>query len=258
MTIFNVSYDYHKTKNSRICLIFLHAWTYNKSSWKEVYKDLKKDYSILSFDFIGHGESDKPLDKKYHTLEYQSRVLDYLKTKLDIKKFVLIGHSLGGMVAIHHELTRKASSGLVLLSSSSNLKMRKYVINHPILKKYKDSILKKINIVYKKEAVDLTKNKNSLLHTYFDGLKNTPIPIVVSFLEEIMQADYSQKIKNITKPCLIIHGKKDFLIPYSDSILMSARIKTSKIFLIDEANHFPNITHPQIVGEKIRVFLKDL
>lgn len=56
-----------------------------------------QNFSILAFDFVGFGESQKPVNFSY-TLEDQLKIATELIKFLHISKFHIIGHSLGGMV----------------------------------------------------------------------------------------------------------------------------------------------------------------
>ncbi len=86
--------------NSKPVLVLLHGFAMGLDSWKHQIDHFKKDYSILAFDMRGHGKSDAPKDKKYYGLE---RFLDDINTitgDVGVKKFYLMGFSLGGSIAL--------------------------------------------------------------------------------------------------------------------------------------------------------------
>lgn len=78
-------------------IIFIHGWSESKNTFKKLTEILSKKYRCISIDLPGFGESE-PLENV--TLEKVSRVLEKLILKLGIKKYNLVGHSLGGAVTL--------------------------------------------------------------------------------------------------------------------------------------------------------------
>ena len=76
-------------------LVFLHGLAGNSRTWELQFKRFADQYRVTAWDAPGYGTSDLvDLDIKAY-----SDVLDLFTTKIGIKKFVLIGHSMGGIVA---------------------------------------------------------------------------------------------------------------------------------------------------------------
>jgi pimeloyl-ACP methyl ester carboxylesterase len=89
---------YKKWSDGGPPLIFLHGVTSSSASWDLVAPRFARDFTTLALDLRGHGASSKP-DRGYHwSGDYAADVLEFVQTRLNAPA-VLIGHSLGAMVA---------------------------------------------------------------------------------------------------------------------------------------------------------------
>ena len=107
------------SNGSGIPLLFLHGTGCDSADWTSVTERLPQNQRYITLDFRGHGQSSTPTDP--FTIE--NLVDDVLKLVdfLSIPKLVLVGHSLGGMVAM--EIAKRSSSviGLILLEGWTSL-----------------------------------------------------------------------------------------------------------------------------------------
>jgi pimeloyl-ACP methyl ester carboxylesterase len=78
-------------------LIFLHGILRNWRTFYPLYEGLKDQAGLVAMDLRGHGKSDRA--QSYRIMDYVEDVLTLLRLRRE-KKFVLYGHSLGGMVAL--------------------------------------------------------------------------------------------------------------------------------------------------------------
>ena len=81
----------------------------------------RKDYHVLSLDLRGHGDSEHVEPPQYFYEDYAADVNKAVEA-LDLKDFVLIGHSMGGMVSLLYSATYPGRvSKLVIVDTSVNL-----------------------------------------------------------------------------------------------------------------------------------------
>jgi pimeloyl-ACP methyl ester carboxylesterase len=78
-------------------LIFLHYWGGSIRSWEPVIRDLSKDQRCIAIDFRGWGKSSR--DAKDYDVGTLADDVAAIIHKLGPKKFVILGHSMGGKVA---------------------------------------------------------------------------------------------------------------------------------------------------------------
>ena len=100
-------------------LLFLHGTGCDTSDWAPVIERLPCEQRCLALDFRGHGQTSVPTQR--FTLADLADDVRHLADHLGLEKFVIVGHSLGGMVAM--EMARRSSRvvGLVLLEGWTSL-----------------------------------------------------------------------------------------------------------------------------------------
>lgn len=80
-------------------IVALHGLQGNQSVYESLFtRDVFSEFSILTMDFVGFGDSDKPSDFEY-TLQNQAKVVCAVLEKKKIVKLALVGHSFGAMVS---------------------------------------------------------------------------------------------------------------------------------------------------------------
>ncbi|BAC69457.1 hypothetical protein AQJ43_07790 [Streptomyces avermitilis] len=79
-------------------LVLIHGIGDSSATWAELIPDLARTHTVIAPDLLGHGASDKPR-ADYSVAAYANGVRDLLAS-LDIESATLVGHSLGGGVAM--------------------------------------------------------------------------------------------------------------------------------------------------------------
>lgn len=98
-------------------LVFLHYWGGTSRTWDNVIKALKSEVRSVAFDARGWGKSDRP-DSGYDIVSMADDVQGAIAA-LKLKKYVLVGHSMGGKVAQLLASRQPAGlTGLVLVAPS--------------------------------------------------------------------------------------------------------------------------------------------
>lgn len=100
-------------------LLFLHGTGCDSEDWMSVIDFLPSDQRNITIDFRGHGKSSVPSDP--FTLEDLATDVIHLIDTINPQRVVLVGHSLGGMVAISVAQRCPLVSGLVLLEGWTSL-----------------------------------------------------------------------------------------------------------------------------------------
>lgn len=99
-------------------LVFLHGFLENKNMWNPYLNFFASKYRVVSIDLLGHGKSENL--GYIHIMEDQADMVFALLSELRIRKATLIGHSMGGYVALAFgELYPDHLKGLVLINAST-------------------------------------------------------------------------------------------------------------------------------------------
>ena len=80
-------------------LVLVHGGRDQKRSWDRVAARLAKTYRVIAFDLRGHGESDWVSDGDYGVMDHVFD-LTSLVDQLELERFTLLGHSLGGNITL--------------------------------------------------------------------------------------------------------------------------------------------------------------
>ena len=98
-------------------LVFLHGMGSSSSTWDGVRALLADRYRVCAIDLLGHGRSPVPEDPAEYTRDRALADLDDALATLDAPA-VLVGHSLGGYLALAHVATRPGMArGIVVLNT---------------------------------------------------------------------------------------------------------------------------------------------
>ncbi len=99
-------------------LLVLHGYPFNTFEWKSVWKNLVKNYTVFTFDYLGMGFSDKPKNHSYSFQEH-CEIINFLIAHWGIKETHILSHDLG--VSIVQELLARD------LASQNGFKMQSVV-----------------------------------------------------------------------------------------------------------------------------------
>jgi pimeloyl-ACP methyl ester carboxylesterase/nicotinamidase-related amidase len=90
-------------------IIFLHGWCGDREYWKHQVEVFAADYRVVAIDQAGHGESGK--GRKAWTADGLAGDVEAVVKALSLKRVILVGHSMGGLVAL---LAAKQMPGTVV------------------------------------------------------------------------------------------------------------------------------------------------
>ena len=99
-------------------VVLIHGFLENSTMWNEITPEILKKNRVITIDLLGHGKSD--CLGYVHSMELFAETIAAILKHLRIRKSVLIGHSLGGYVALAYaEKHPQKVKGLCLMNSTS-------------------------------------------------------------------------------------------------------------------------------------------
>ena len=103
-------------------MVLIHGLGGNRDAWAELSKRMKKDHTVVSVDLPGHGDSSSmapPMKEGVADLDAIGSEIAKLIRKLKIEPVLLVGHSMGGGIAVRVALADpKAARGIILVDST--------------------------------------------------------------------------------------------------------------------------------------------
>jgi pimeloyl-ACP methyl ester carboxylesterase len=89
---------YHAEGSGEPALVFVHGWSCDRSHWAEQVTRFSADREVIALDLAGHGDSGR--DRKDWTIESLGGDVRAVVAALGLRRVILIGHSMGGPVAL--------------------------------------------------------------------------------------------------------------------------------------------------------------
>jgi pimeloyl-ACP methyl ester carboxylesterase len=238
--------NYFIDRKSDFFLIFLHGAGGDLNSWRNyIHFFSKKGYSTLAIDLRGHGFSDKPLNKKYYSMEKYARDVYSIIKKEKIKKFILIGHCFGGMIALTFtRLFSNFSEGIVLINSAYKVPFLRRVFKIRSLVYLIAGFLSNGKLFSRNRGHGHYNKSYSFgdlinFKRIFSDVKDTGIAALLLIYSSMFGFNERSILKKINQPVLIIYGERDKFFRKRFINRMNRLIKRSELFLISDSNHWP-------------------
>ncbi|WP_223701519.1 alpha/beta fold hydrolase [Sutcliffiella deserti] len=262
----NVFYEFHHDSTSGIStkptLVMIHGFLSSSFSFRRLIPLLTKEYTILAIDLPPFGKSEK--SKKFvYSYENLARVVILLLEKLFIKRTVLIGHSMGGQIALNvsnqkPELVEK----VVLLCSSGYLKRlpNSIVFSSKIPYFYlylkywlarKGPIQNLLNVVYDHSLID-----DEMIEGYVQPFYDDQIFHALTRMIRDREGDLAQEIlKKIETPSLLIWGEEDKVVPLEVGKRLNRDLPNSNLITYKKTGHLLPEEKPLHVCDNIINFI---
>ncbi len=288
ITIRGVDHYYQFTQNSSIdpskpVLVFIHGWLLSHTFWNPLIDLLKNQYTCLAYDLKGFGDSKLPQDKPIPTdlvsstplfsLEDYSYDLKELLTQLNIEKAWLIGHSLGGSVALWcADMCPKIVEGVICVNAGGGIylqeefnRFRKAGEN---LVKFRLSWLLNVpllDLVFARMMVKFPLARHWGKQRLKDFLGADASAAIGSLLESTTEEQVHylpQIVARLSKPVHFIAGKQDSVmeIQYVKHLASFHELfcdRQRNVHEIDDCGHFAMLEHTTKVYEYTLHIIKE-
>ncbi|TDD99847.1 alpha/beta fold hydrolase [Flavobacterium cellulosilyticum] len=201
-------------------VVLLHGFLENKSMWQNLAPELSLKHRVITIDLLGHGESE--CLGYVHSMEENAEVVRAVLSELRIRKVILVGHSMGGYVALAFaEMFPIMIKGLVLMNSTSKADSEARKTNRDraikaVKKDYAGFVRLSIANLFnpdnrEKLADEIEKVKKEAL--------KTPLQGVVASLEGMkIRKNREVLLHHTPYPKMLILGEKDPVLVYKDSL----------------------------------------
>lgn len=240
-------------------VILLHGYLESSEVWNGFEKNLAGSFRVISIDLPGHGLSD--IYSHTHTMEFMATVVRDLLGSLDIKKAFLIGHSLGGYVALAFlELYPDYLSGYCLFHSQpfedtpEAVEKRKREIL--IVEAGKKELMYPENVTKMYSTLNLEKFSEALRRSK-DIAARIPDDGIVAVLEGMMQRPSRLSYMEEGKvPCLWILGESDNYIPHDQ---IQSRVKlpeNASVVVLKNSGHMGFIEEQEKSLQVVKAFIE--
>jgi pimeloyl-ACP methyl ester carboxylesterase len=214
----NTSISYSDTGKGTT-IVLLHGFLENQSMWDNYIATFSKKNRVVTIDLLGHGATE--CLGYLHTMEDNADAVHAVLSELRIRKVILVGHSMGGYVALAFaELCPEYVKGLVLLNSTATADSEERKVNRDrAIRAVKQSF---VNFISLSISNLFSEGNRERLATEIEIVKNkalkTPLQGVVASLEGMKIRNDREVLLHLTTfPKLLVLGEKDPVLPHNET-----------------------------------------
>lgn len=229
-------------------VLFVHGNLASANWWVPIMELLQAQFDMVAVDLRGFGKS-QPSPAQVSLRDHAQDIANLVKD-LEFTNFAIIGHSLGGAVAMEMGASfPELLSAMVLVDSAPLTGMKD--INYALLEQ-------------------LLQNDTILTAS----LQNTMVMPVPQTVLEVLQADclqakaalipntraldgidFSEAARSFLKPVLVVHGENDVIVPVSEAKETAAAYRKSRLEILPGVRHNPQIENPPLFARLLSEFL---
>ncbi len=252
-----VSIHYVQEGQGDTTLVFIHGWNIDHTYWNDIVPSVSKNYRILSLDLAGHGDSGK--DRLHWTAESFGRDISAIIAKEKLKHVILIGHSLGGNVAL--EVLRIDPKPVVGIIGVDNFKDVTFEITDDFRTGFKDYIDRfKLNYVEMADTFareNIRTNRRDVINRIVKDYKNADPRIALEIMTNFAPKFANEKVALQTLPFKLRIIASDYE-PYNEKALSQYCRNGYSIYWINSAGHFPMVEQPEQFAAALTNALSDI
>jgi len=210
-------------------VVFVHGWSCDSRYWHNQIPYFSKKYRVITVDLAGHGNSG--FGRKVYTTEAFGQDVAAVLRQLDVKKAVLVGHSMGGEVILYvAKISPERVIGLVGIDTLEDLGMVypdevKNSIYEPIAANFVTKVQEFVRSMFPTNA------DKALVDAIVRDMSSAPQEVALSSMKEYFKVSDPELIKGLKVPLKSVNadlwptnvdGNKK-LVPSYEVVLMKGR-----------------------------------
>ncbi|WP_097459974.1 alpha/beta fold hydrolase [Mangrovitalea sediminis] len=249
---------YEDTGGDGPVVVFSHGLMMDHEMFAPQVAALRDRYRCITWDERGHGltaSDELPPFTYYDSADDLAALLDYL----GVEEAVLAGMSQGGFLSLRCALTHPdIVRGLVMIDSQAGPELAEKM---PAYTQMIDTFVNKgltpelgnaiAFIILGQNFAQAEEWKEK-----WRGFK--PVNIMGTFQALASRDDITERLPEIDKPTLIVHGDADVAIPLERARVMEEKLPNAHLAVIPGAGHAANLSHPEPVNQALAAFLENV
>lgn len=240
-------------------VVLLHGYLENMLVWEEFIPLIYKDVRVITLDIPGHGISE--VKGEIHTMDFLADTLAAALEKLSVKSATIVGHSMGGYMALAFaERYPDRTDGVVLLHSTpyadSEEKKKNRQREISLVKSGKKELL-----AHTAPEAGFAAENRSRFRTEIEDLQQiiylTEDAGIVALLNGMIERKpQSEMLHSLGKPILFILGRKDGYITPEIADKMVSEHPEAKVVWLENSGHMGFIEESKACAQALLEFLK--
>jgi len=254
----------------RFPVLFIHGLGENLLTWQKVLDRLPQEkYRFLLIDLPGHGQSTAERRGEYSHRQLAEQLVEFLDV-LSIEKMVVVGHSLGGTLAIRMALLHPEKVQALFLISPAVFSVHGFPLSGLI---FANPFLRTAAISLANRTLrSQEKLKQALREAVFDPasidedlLSRIARPILENprsglslyyYLRDSSRNHIFPELKNLNLPIFIVSGCEDPWVKASETRRLSDHLLNSVFLEIPRCGHMPQEEKPGVIAGQLIKFIE--
>lgn len=234
-------------------MIFLHSWLGSWRYWLPTMDAISDRYRSYALDFWGFGESDRH-ESAFSLAEYTAMLLDFMEN-LGLARVALVGHGLGGMVAIEaaakypERFTKLVTVAAPIQGNTLQHLVRPGALSRLLGRSNPTNIwsrhLRHMNVDYAQLMDEIVEDTESLS----EGA-------VRRVMEAVLGADLRQNLGTLQIPLVSVLGERDPIVGSDQGRFLSDEHSyLQQVVRLPKSSHFPFLDQPNVFSRLLTDFL---
>jgi pimeloyl-ACP methyl ester carboxylesterase len=235
-------------------VVFLHGWLGSWRYWFPTMERVAENFRTYSFDFWGFGESRRK--STYESIQnYSDQVIRFLD-ELGIDRCLLVGHSMGGMVAlktaINHpkRISRVAAVGAPIVGDSLSWLLK--LTDRPLFADAFARVPWFRRFMFRRF---LGEADDQHVHEILDDSVKSSSTTLRNAVGSMWRTDLRPELQRLSVPTLIVHGGRDVIVQPNQADLFD-NVSTAEVVVMPESRHFPFLDEADLFNDILIRFLK--
>ena len=252
-------------------IVFHHGWPLSADDWDNQLMFFHgQGYRVIAHDRRGHGRSEQT-DNGNEMDTYAADVADLVE-QLDLRNAVHVGHSTGGgevaRYVARHGRGRVARAVLIDAVPPVMVKKESNPGGTPIevFDGYRAAVAANRSQIYLDTAAGPfygfnrpgAKISEGLIYNWWRQGMMGSVKAHYECIKAFSETDFTQDLRSIDVPVLVIHSEDDQIVPYADSAPLTIKLlQKGRLITYKDLPHGCCQTHPDIVNADVLAFIRE-
>jgi len=250
-------------------IVFHHGWPLSSDDWEtQMLFFVGKGYRVIAHDRRGHGRSSQVSDG--HDMDHYAADVAAVVQHLDLRNAVHVGHSTGGGEAARYVASygENRVAKLVLISAVPPLMLKTEANPDGLPIEVFDGLRKQLAANRSQFYLDFasgpfygynrpgTKPSQAVIWNWWRQGMMGSAKAHYEGIKAFSETDFSDDLRRITVPTLVMHGDDDQIVPVADSAPLSAKLlKQSTLKIYERLPHGMCTTNADLVNAELLAFV---
>ncbi|MEU2716675.1 alpha/beta fold hydrolase [Streptomyces sp. NPDC007205] len=215
-------------------LVFVHGWTADRHRWDHQIAHFSPGRRVIRLDLRGHGESTGAGVRTIAELAQDVlALLDHLK----VERFVLVGHSMGGMIAQTIALAQPGRVERMALVGS--IGRMAYSRGRGLLMAVSTLVPYRLFVAANIQRAFAPGYPREEIRAHLRASAATPREVVMTLYGAMRAFDVLDRAGEIRTPTLMVHGYHDVQLPVRQMLRMAKAYPDAVVRILDAGHELP-------------------